>query len=341
MKQFLRTPYIKNVLYILTVIAVFASCTKNVSVTPSYNKIAPDSAAGNAVLTLTGSGLSNIVSAVFDLGNVPVAFNPNFNTDGAVIFRVPAAAKVGVQHIVFTNASGYQFSVPFKVLAVPTLSSVFPAEWEAGNTVTISGNYLQTTKHVQLSGSADSAIIISATATQLVVQMPASLLTTTKLDVTNNAGTSTTTFSLINMDKELKFFTESYGPGMQDWSWDASGSSTDFAVSGTHSMKEVYAAGNGQGMSFHNDNIMTLSNYQYLSFWVKGGSADNTIKVFADAVATGPGGSTNITVPANVWTYITVPMSIFGLTTCQRFDFQISGPTTTQTLYFDNVILVN
>src|SRR5882672_4055240 len=127
---------------LFAVILLTASCTKNTNVTPSIKTISPDSAAGNAVITLTGSGLMDIQSAVFDNGNVPVAFNPNFNTEGAVIFRVPSAANVGPQHIVFTNSSGYQYSVPFTVLAVPSLASAFPTEWEAGNQITITGNYL-------------------------------------------------------------------------------------------------------------------------------------------------------------------------------------------------------
>jgi IPT/TIG domain len=341
-KIFSRIPYVNTFICIFISVMFIVSCTKKEHVTPTVKTVTPDSAAGNAVITLTGGDLSNIQSAVFDLGNVPIAFNPNFNTGNAVLFRVPAGANVGSQHIVFTNAGGYQFSVPFTVLAVPSLTAAFPTEWEAGNTITITGNYLQTANHVALSGSSDTATIVSATATSLVITMPASSVASAKLTVFNNAGSSTTSFSVINMDQQLKFFTEDYGSGMQDWSWDNSGKSNAFAVSGTESLKEVFTAGGGQGMSFHNDNEMALSDYQYLSLWIKGGTADNTIKVFPDAVASGSAGSANITIPSGVWTHITVPMSLTGFSgvTCQRFDFQITGPATDQTLYFDNVILV-
>lgn len=321
---------------------LMTSCKKENHITPAITKITPDSASGGTVVTLTGSGLRDVRSAVFDLGNVPVAFNTNFNTDNAVIFRVPSGANVGTQHIVFTNSSGYQFSVPFTVLAVPSLESAFPTEWEAGNTITISGNYLQTVNHVVLTGSSDTAKVILATATQLVLQMPASTLPSTKLTIYNNAGASTTSFTLINMDQQLKLFTEDYGSGMQDWSWDNSSKSTDYSVSGTTSLKEVFSAGGFQGVSFHSDNVMNLSNYQSLSLWIKGGSVDNTLKVFPDAVVSGSAGSTNVSVPAGKWTHIVIPMSLAGFSgvSCQRFDFQITGPTTDQTLYFDNVILI-
>ena len=325
---------------IFAAIAISNSCKKNVNVTPAIKTISPDSGAGNAVITLTGSGLMDIHSAVLDIGNVPIAFNPNFNTDGAVIFRVPSTANVGTQHIVFTNSSGYQFSVPFTVLAVPSLASAFPTEWEAGNKITITGNYLENANHVVLTGTSDTATIISATATQLVIQMPASSVASAKLTVYNIAGPSTTTFSLINMDQQLKFFTEDYGSGMQDWSWCTSAKSTDFAVSGTTSLKDKFGAGGFQGLSFHWDDTIVISDYQSLSFWVKGGSSDNAIKIFPDAIITGSGSSTMVSVPSGVWTHITVPMTLFSGVTCQRFDFQITGPDADQLLYFDNVILI-
>jgi hypothetical protein len=334
---------VRTLAVVFVCLLAITSCNKNVAVTPTPNKIDPGQGAGNAVITLTGSGLRNVQSIVFDLGNVPVAFNTNFNTDNAVIFRVPVAANVGQQHIVFTTTAGYQFSVPFTVLAVPSLTSAFPAEWEAGGTVTINGNYLSSVSHVAFDASTDTATIISETATSLVLQMPASSVSTTKLVIYNNAGGSTTPFSLLNMDKQLKFFTDKgYGSGMQDWSWDNSTISTDFAVSGTHSLKEKYASGAWAGMSFHYDNTINTNDYQALTLWIKGGTGDNLIDVSADGVVSGSGGKTTITVPAAVWTYFTIPMSgNFDNTVLQRFDFQMHGPTGgDQTVYFDNVILV-
>ena len=324
---------------------IITSCKKDVQVNPQANKIAPESAAGNTLLTITGTGLKNIRTIVFDLGNVPVAFNQNFNTDEAVLFRVPIDANVGPQHIVFTTTSGYQFSLPFTVLAVPSLTGAFPQEWEAGGTVTLSGNYLESVYHVAIDGSADTATIISTSAKQLVITLPASNLNSVKLDVSNNAGTTVTKFSIVNMDKQLKFFTEGFGTGMQDWSWDASSVSSDpnFAVASTKSLKEFYSKGGWQGTSFHSDDVITTSNYTTLSFYVKGGTEDNTVDIFADAVISGSGKTVKVAVPANVWTYVTIPVvGNFDGITCQRFDFQIEGNgDADQTLYFDNVLLVH
>ncbi len=321
------------------------SCKKDVDVNPKANEIAPDSAPGNTLLTITGSDLQNVQSAVFDLGNVSVAFNPNFNTDKAILIRVPIDANVGPQHIVFTTASGYQFSLPFTVLAVPSITSAFPQEWSAGSTVTLYGNYLQTVSHVSIAGTSDTATIVSAQQKQLIITLPASDVSSAKLNVTNNAGTSLTPFSLINMDKQFVFFTEGYGPGIQDWSWSTSSVSSDpnLAVASTKSLKEAYAKGGYQGASFHSDDVITTSDYSALTFYVKGGSEDNTVDVFADAVISGSGKTVKVKVPANVWTYVTIPIiGNYDGVTCQRFDFQIEGnPDADQTLYYDNVLLVH
>jgi len=147
------------------------------------------------------------------------------------------------------------------------------------------------------------------------------------------------------MDKQLKFFTEGFGTGMQDWSWDASSVSSDpnFAVASTKSLKEFYSKGGWQGTSFHSDDVITTSNYTTLSFYVKGGTEDNTVDIFADAVISGSGKTVKVAVPANVWTYVTIPVvGNFDGITCQRFDFQIEGNgDADQTLYFDNVLLVH
>lgn len=341
MKFYITKP-IRTLLILIVSALMLTSCKKDKLITPTSNAIDPGEGAGGEVLTLTGSGLSRIQSIVFDLGNVPADVNPTLNTDNAMIFRVPAAANVGDQHIVFTNVGGYQFSVPFTVLAVPSLTSAFPTEWEAGSNVTINGNYLQTTDHVTIVGSTDTAIIVSATATQLVLKMPASDLNSAKITVHNNAGSTTSSFLLINMDEQLKFFTDDFASGMQNWSWCNASTSTDFAVSGSTSLKAIYSKDGWQGLSFHYDNVIDPAGYSYLSFWVKGGTIDNMVDVKPDGVVSGGAPGTTISVPAGVWTHITIPASgNFTGATFQRVNMQIHGPTgVDQTLYYDNVIFV-
>ena len=342
MKKLLNISIFKFTFSVLIAFTFLASCKKNNNVTPAFT-VSPGSGAGNDLVTVTGSNIGDLRSIVFDNGNISAALNPNFNTGSALLFRVPPNANVGDQHIIFTNASGYEFSVPFKVLAIPTINSAIPTEWEAGSTVTINGNYLATSNHVSIAGTSDVATIISATNTQLVIQMPASSVPSAKIAITNDAGTSTSTFSLINMDQQRKLFTEDYASDVQDWSWTLSHSnSTAFAVGGSVSLKQNFATGGFQGVSFHTGNVEDLSLYQSLSFWVKGGTDDNSLTASPDALASGSGSSFVFAAPANVWTHVVIPMGALGSgVNCQRFNFQIQGPTNSdQSLYFDNVILI-
>src|SRR5437867_3408291 len=107
---------------------VFA-CTKEknykltvASDNPVVNALDPGQAPANSLLTVTGSGLGDIRSIVFDSGNIGASFNPVFNTDNSLMFRVPLEALPGQQKIVFTNGAGKQFSLPFKVMGLPAVS---------------------------------------------------------------------------------------------------------------------------------------------------------------------------------------------------------------------------
>ena len=106
---------IKSITIFIIVAIAVASCKKDVKVNPKINGIEPVQGTVNTLIKVTGSGLQNINSAVLDLDNVEILVNSNFNTSTAILLRVPANANAGKQHIVFTNSSGYQYSLPFVV----------------------------------------------------------------------------------------------------------------------------------------------------------------------------------------------------------------------------------
>src|SRR5258706_14925447 len=116
----------------IAVIAIFSSCKKDSDGSPDYKAgtpatsigIKPDSGSGGAVLTLTGTGLGQMRSIVFDNKNVPAPFQSTLNTEENIIFRVPDTAYGGPQNIIFTNVDGKVLKVPFRVLAYPVVSTV-------------------------------------------------------------------------------------------------------------------------------------------------------------------------------------------------------------------------
>jgi hypothetical protein len=317
-----------------------ASCKKQETIEPKITSIDPVEAAGNNVVTVLGENLQNIVSIVLDNGNVNVGINPNFNTNTAIIFRLPAAANVGPQRIVFTTLSGFQFSIPFNILAVPTLSSVLPTEWEAGSNITITGNYLDNAEAAALTATGEALEIVSKTATQVVLKMPAaSTATSSKITVTNTAGPTTSEFEVINMDKNFKMISEGFAPGVQNWSWATVTESSEQAVAGTMSVKSTYGAGGWQGASFKFPiDDLNATNIAALHFWVRGGVVDQQAVVKGDNIVSGSAKDNIVSIPAGRWTKIVVPGSGFEGLVFGRLNIQMMGPDgADETVFFDNM----
>ncbi|MFD1816509.1 IPT/TIG domain-containing protein [Pseudarcicella hirudinis] len=319
--------------------------------TPKADRIAPDSAAGGSVLTLTGSGLGQMRSIVFENGNVPTGLNPSFNTENAIVFRVPDTANGGLQKITFTNVDGKSVSIPFKVIALPSVSSVTSNDFTGGDEITLTGNNLADVSSVRLSGTTTAATVLSKSKKQLVIKMPVTSDGRTSLDIVNSSGLLKTTQEFVNVDKAFQIFTDGYGDGFADGSWGDAGviSSTIYKY-GKKSIGKTYASGNWHVFGFANWNtgVTYSADYKFLTFWVKGASADYSLYISSDQGIDGFGSfneSNKINVPANVWTYYKIPVSTLKLwangNKFNQLGFRIKGPDTqNETFYIDNLLLV-
>ncbi|MDB5136631.1 MAG: hypothetical protein JWP37_3234 [Mucilaginibacter sp.] len=356
----------KKLVNLLIVLLTFAgsasmitSCTKEAekpaaaSSNPKADKLDPDSAKGGSALTLTGSGLGQIQSIVFEKGNVTAPFNTVFNTDKALIFRVPDTANGGSQNIIITNKLGKVLKVPFIVIALPVISSVSNYNFTSGTSITIDGNNLGDVVSVKFVGSADAITIVSKTKKELVITMPTnSSVAGAPLIITNSTGPVTTTQVFENLDKAYKIFTDGYGTdGWANNSWGPAQISSTVSKSGTSSFAATYAKGNWSQDGFSNwgNGFASNPSYKYLAFWLKGGSEDYTLYITGDKRAGGFGNSdvsVPITVPANVWTYFKIPLTTLDLwnkgTPFNQLGWWIKGPNDQdETFYFDDVIVVN
>jgi hypothetical protein len=328
----------------------FSACKKDKSDNPVANKISPDSASGGVVLTLTGSGLADMRSIVFDNANVPAPFNPTLNSDGAIIFRVPDTAYGGPQNIIFTNADGRSVSVPFKVIALPTISDVSNYNFTGGTEITLTGNNLDDVSSVVFTGNGASVTIVSQVKRSMVIRMPASTFDRSTLDITNTSGKMTTSQEFVNMDNAYKIFTDDYGPTWENASWGPAAISSTVAKSGTKSFAATYNQGNWSADGFASWNVgMTYdASYKFLTFWVKGGSQDYTLYVTGDKRAGGYGNSDQtapINISANVWNYFKIPLSSLDLwhsgNVFKQLGFWIKGPDPqTETFYYDDVMII-
>jgi hypothetical protein len=332
---------------LLTVIAVtLVSCYKEdavpqVSNSPSVSAVTPLEGPGGTLITVSGAGLGQVKSIVFATQNVPATFNPAFNSDNNILFRVPDTAFGGNQDVILTNTLGKEVKIQFKVIALASVSSVSAYEFEAGTSLTLTGNNLESVTNVVLDGTSDAATIVSKTRKELVLTMPGSNVDRAKLKITNASGVATTTQEFANLAKALIWFKDDLGPTIQDWSWCSVHAPTVAQKhQGSKSMEAKYGNGAWQGLSFYSPTTYNGANYSYMSFWIKGGTQDNELKIYCDQ------GGTNVEstpIPANVWTYIKVPMVGFlsGVSNIQRINFQMRGPNNTdQTVFFDNIIFV-
>jgi hypothetical protein len=315
------------------------SCKKDANegrANPRADKLDPVKASGGTVLTLTGADLADMRSIVFDNGNVPAAFNPVFNTSDAVIFRVPDTANGGDQNIIFTNVDGKSVKVAFSVVALPTVASAFPVDFQTGSTITLTGGNLESVSKVLLDGTTTEATIVSKEKKKLVINMPATAVNTCKLVITNASGTMTTTQVFTNVEAAYAIFKDALHTDWEDWSWSLTNSPfTAEKISGTASMQAAYSGAWG-GMQLHAKVKAVLAPYKYVTFWIKGADVEKKMKFNFNWT-----NDQTLTIPPNVWTYYKFDLGIFknaGVSELETFIMQINDDP--KTLLFDNILLV-
>ncbi len=329
---------------LLSVALIFSSCKKDTDGSPEANpgnpvfqSVSPTEAPGGTVVTVSGTGLGDIRSITFSNNDVPAGVTSTLNTDTHILFRVPDTAYGGNQNIVITNSEGKSISVPFKVIALPIVSTAWPSDFQSGSTVTLTGNNLDDVTDVVIDGTSDAATIVSKERKKLVVQMPSSNVINGKLKITNLSGTSVTTQVFINVDKAVQIFTDELKNGFESWSWGGVyEASAEAFVTGTKSMKAAYDAGGWGGLQLGNPGSVDASASRYLTFWAKGADVDFDVQV---TVNWGPWYV--FTVPANTWTYFKVDLLTAGwsgLNAVNNVTFQIMGAE--KTFYFDNIMFI-
>lgn len=322
---------------------MLVACTKDkdyslssASSNPAPNAIEPGEGAANTAITLTGTGLGDIRSIVFDSGHILADVNPAFNTDNALLFRIPLEAIPAQQNIVFTNGLGKSFSIPFKVIALPLITGVSNYNFTQDGTLVLTGKYLDDVVSVTFAEDPQVALtVVAKTATSLTVKFPQTTLTRSKLVVVNTAGAMTTTQEFVNLDLAYGVFKDAFGAGIDDWSWGTANSvSTENVKSGTTALKVAYN-GTWGGLSLHFGTPVSLSAYKYVSFWIKGASVEKKLSNFNFNWGT----ATVITVPPNVWTYYKIDLKDMG-GPASLGDWVMQIENEGQTLYMDDMILI-
>ncbi|MDF1548543.1 MAG: IPT/TIG domain-containing protein [Bacteroidales bacterium] len=345
MKKTYKTRHIFLQVFILIFAVTFTSCIKDTDGSPettagnpSLESITPEEGSGGALVTIKGSGLGDIRSIVFDLNDVPAGVTPTLNTESSILFRVPDTAFGGPQKIILTNSDGKTLEASFNVIALPIVSSAFPSDFQAGSTISLTGNNLDDVSSVVIDGTTDEATIVSQTRKSMVITMPASSVISGKLKLTNVSGTLVTTKVFINIDQAAQVFTDAFNNGFESWSWGGTyESSTDYSITGTSSLKAAFDAGGWGGLQLGNGGSLDVTGCKNFAFWVKGAAEDQNIQVIINWA----NDWVPFTVPAEVWTYFSFDYATTwpgAGNSVNNVTFQIMGAD--KTVYFDNIVFI-
>lgn len=342
----MKNKSITNLFRLAAMLVMFSSsllsCKKDSDGSPdaaagemSSGAIAPGSAAGGEVITLTGTGVGQIRSIVFDKNNVPASFMSTLNTETNLVFRVPDTAFGGAQNVIFTNSNGKTLKVPFSVIALPNITSAFPTDFAAGTEITIKGNNLDDVSSVVFDGSSEAAAIVSQSRKEMKITMPNTNIERGKLKLTNASGNRVTDMEFVNVGKAITVFSEQLDNGFENWGWGGTFSaSADDKITGAKSMKAAYdESGSWGGMQLGNGGSVNITGYRYFSFWAKGADVDKNVQFWLNW-----NNQKVITVPAGKWTYFRYELATAypGVTSVNNVTFQIVEAG--KTLYFDNIM---
>jgi hypothetical protein len=322
-----------------------------------------------------GTNLGSTTKITFN--GVVAYFNPALITDKSLIVSIPTTVPTvgasATNKIVVTTLHGsvaYNFTT---LTPVPTIQTVSDYDFWSGSQITLNGFGFATVKSVGISGSTATATIISQTDNALTIQFPTTAVNRANLSLTyvfNSAGdtkVSVTKQEFNNLDNAYTiFYKNNFQNAWGDASWSGpSGLSTGASHSGSASALATWPAGGWKLEGWANwwPSFNYDSSYKYLTFWVKGGTVDETLVLVGDQMVGGynqvkwfgAGSSAypaqTLTVPAGVWTFFKIPLGTgpntvninywANGTTAKQLGFFLQGGThgadVDETMYFDEV----
>ena len=333
----------------------------------------PINPAGFDSLTTSGTKGSYYVIHGTNLGStdtvkfngVSAYFNPALISDNSIIVSIPnnvptTGTAANNKLVVITQHGSVTYN--FTVLSPPpTITTPSDYDFWSGYQVTLAGVGFSTVTAVGLTGTTATCTIISQTDAQLVIQFPTTTINTASLVFSYASGGKTVNVTSTQVFNDLDnaytiFYKNNFQNAWGDNSWSGpSGVSTGASHSGTASAEATYPS-NGwkiEGWANWYPSFPYDASYKYLTFWVKGGSVDQTLTLVGDKVAGGYGQNTSpaavqqIDVPPNVWTFYKIPLGTgsgqlnYWATgsPAQELGFFLKGQGSdpNETMYFDEV----
>lgn len=338
--------------------------SSGVASTTSYNDYTPVTSAFdsttvtgnlNQYYVLLGSNLGTTTNIA--INGVTIYFNRAFSSDHSVIFQIPTTVpyvQPQPNTIVVTTLYG---KVTYKFTTLPpppTITAVTDYDFWANSQITLTGKGFASVSAVSLRATKDAMKIVSQNDSTLVLQAPATSAATestllfkyTSGSNPNAQTASTTIFNDLDNGYVI-FYQNSFQNSWGDNSWShPSGvqTGTAHAFGGTSSLEASYPSNAWQIEGWVNwwPGLAYDPSYKYLTFWVKGGSVDQTLTLVGDKAPGGygqvqpaSGSIQQIDVPPGVWTYYKIPLaSSQSSTSLTTLNFWATGSPSNELGFF-------
>ena len=146
----------------------------------------------------------------------------------------------------------------------------------------------------------------------------------------------------VGASTDVPVYTDALAPGWTDWSWDTERSFNHHTtVRGTASISVTVTTGWG-GLSLRTSSVITTSDFNAVTFWVRGDSSGPSLQFYVQATDYGAASNTlEFTAPANAWKQITATMAALGNpATLARLNFQDTSGADGYTVYIDDIRIV-
>ncbi|MGW3623077.1 IPT/TIG domain-containing protein [Streptomyces sp. NPDC000880] len=153
---------------------------------PTIALISPSTGFAGTTVTVNGSGFTGVTAVTF--GGVPAT---SYTVVSATRITAVAPAGAGTVQIVVTAAGGTSNGVNFTYrVATPVISALVPDQGPVvgGNTVTLTGSWLDGASQVRFGAAAASFTVVSAS--QVTAVAPAGAAGTVSVTITTPGGTS-------------------------------------------------------------------------------------------------------------------------------------------------------
>ena len=136
----------------------FLSCEKSQDA-PVLTSIDPEFGPEETLVTFEGMNLANIETMTFS-GEI-INFNTAYNSDVALLFRIPETLPLGEHEVVITTAGGSVTTNFRKTKEVPEIFNVSPESGQIGDVVTLTGKNFFEPLQVWFTDSVEAEILFA------------------------------------------------------------------------------------------------------------------------------------------------------------------------------------